>query len=103
MTEIGQLVIHFERDMPTRGYPYLGQVCLLGHSGPKKWDMHLTFRSSWSNDRQRDGGEQVRRVRDQLSDVRSQWETGERGGSGRRFLRHFRQCDRARGGTDPPT
>ena len=59
MTEIGQLVIHFERDMPTRGYPYLGQVCLLGHSGPKKWDMHLTFRSSWSNDRQRDGGEQV--------------------------------------------
>ena len=31
MTEIAQLVIQFERDMPTRGYPYLGQVCLLGH------------------------------------------------------------------------
>jgi hypothetical protein len=31
MTEIGELVVRFERDMNARSYPYLGQVCLLGH------------------------------------------------------------------------
>ena len=32
MIEIGQLVVQFERDLEQREYPYLGQVCLLGHS-----------------------------------------------------------------------